>query len=207
MSGDSYTGFDEGAAKLWDQWSRAISSNTVVQLRTVTAPPFAPTYSLSTLDTSTATADAHWLQIMAGPLNRLLVQRIRVYQTVAATAATLGKWSLFRLTTAGTGGTSVTFQPLDPIDAATPATAMTRPSAKGTEGTKLATGSLVMLAAAGTVTAGVDLLLLDLDWRSDLSKAPTIAAGASNGLAFKSETDIAGGSVRFDVETTELFWG
>lgn len=207
MSGDSFTTFDEGTAKSWDQWSRSISSNTVLQLRTVKAPPFAPTYTLSTLDTSTATADAHWLQMMAGPLNRVVVQRIRVYQTVAASAATLGKWSLFRLTTAGTGGTSVTFQPLDPVDAATPATATTRPSSKGTEGVKLATGALLMLASAGTTTAGVDLCLLDLDWRSDLSKAPVIPAGASNGLAFKSETDIAGGSVRFLVDTTELFWG
>lgn len=202
MAGDSFVQIDEGSARKMDTWQRAIASNTVEQQRYVQSEPYQPSFSISvTTAISAATANAHLLQIMAGPLNRVGIRRLRVYQVANGTTqqTTL---QVRRLTTAGTGGTSYTPAVYDPSDT-TDVTAMTLPSAKGTEGAVLWNGSVLFHATAATVGLNP---VLELDWTMTTTKALWIPAGTSNGLCIKNVTGVTSATVFVWAEFVEQFW-
>jgi hypothetical protein len=200
---DSYvTVLDAESGKNLATFERTVGGQTVQDQRVVLAEAFLPTYSVSvTTAVSTATANSHLLQIMAGANKRVLLRRIYVTQLANAGANTSAVFQLLRLTTAGTGGTAFTPRQLDPADGNAEATAMTLPSSKGTEGNVLWTGTGILLATAAT--AGSDMII-DLDYRAGLrTKPPTIAAGTSNGLALKLITAVASATVHIYAEFVE----
>lgn len=202
MAGDSFVTVDEGTARKLDFWQRSIASNTVEQPRGVEAEPYQPTFAVSvTTAISAATANAHLLQIMAGPLNRVGIRRIVIDQVANGTTqqTTL---QVRRLTTAGTGGTSYTPAVYDPTDT-TDVTAMTLPTAKGTEGTVLWNGARLFHATAATVGLNP---VLDLDFSRTRTKALWIPAGTSNGLCIKNVTGVTSATVFVWVEFIEQFW-
>lgn len=167
-------------------FQKSIGVNTVEEEVGLAGEPYLAAYTVTTASTSVATANAHLLQIMAGASLPVYLRRFTVYQSVAVTTAAIATWELWRLSSAGTGGTSVTPAPLDTADSASGATAMTLPTGKGTETTKLWSGTVQLIQTVGTGGAGFNTLLVDLDFDKLLrTKAPRIAAGTSNGLALK----------------------
>lgn len=201
---DSVVQINEGTGKYLSHVQRSQASNTTYTPQVIVSEPYLPTYGVAvTTAASTATANSHLIQIMAGPLNRVVIRRILVTQLAAAGAATAMVCQLLRLTTAGTGGTSFTPRALDPVSDVTPATTMTLPSAKGTEGSILWTGVSNMLA---TVAVAGGNPILDLDFRDPRAQPIVISAGTSNGLALKNITAVASGTVHIYVEFSETFW-
>lgn len=180
----------------------SIGGTTVHDQTVKQGPPYLATYTVTTASTSIATANAHPLQIMAGASLNVFLSRLRVYQSVLVTTAALATWEIWRLSTAGTGGTSITPAPLDTGDSASGATAMTLPTAKGTEATKLWSGTVSLEQTAPT--AGANTLLIDIDF-DDLprTKLPELAAGATNGFALKWVTASTGASIIAVAEIVE----
>lgn len=166
--------------------SRTIGANTVLQQVIQHGEPYLATYTVTTAATSIATANAHLLQIMAGASLPVYLRDLKVYQVAVAGTQAFATWEIWRLSTAGTGGTSITPAPVDTADSASGATAMTLPSAKGTEGTKLWSGTSRLTDTVSTGGAGLETVLIDLPWDRQLrSKGLRIAAGTSNGIALK----------------------
>ena len=158
---------------------------------------YLPTYTIPS-SASIATADSHVCQVMAGASLKVRIRRIEIFQSVLATTAALGSWSVFRLTTAGTGGGAVTPAPLDTTDAASGATAMTLPTAKGTETTRIVLAQVYYMQTAGaSSTLAQPILVFDFD--RPRSKPLIIPTGTTNGIALKNETAVAGASVRFNI--------
>lgn len=152
---------------------------------------------------STYAANDHMLQIMAGGTNNDYVRRIRVFQSVVSTTATIVTWQIFRLTTAGTGGTNNAVDKLDETDAGAGATAMQIPTAKGTESTRLYAGTFATIQGLAT-TGKAETLLLDLDFDKNPRLKPIrIAAGTSNGIALKLVTAAANTQLQVIAEITE----
>lgn len=173
-------------------FQRTIGANTVEQEVGLHGEPYLATYTVTTAATSLATANSHTLHVMAGASLPVYLRSIRVYQAALATAAAISTWEIWRLSTAGSGGTAVTPAPLDTTDSASGATAMTLASSKGTESTKLWSGTSQLIQTVGTGGAGANSLLISHDWDWQLrSKAPRIAAGTSNGIALKQITAAA----------------
>ncbi len=201
---DSTIQINEGSGPFLAHWQRTKTSNTVNEAAVVLSEPYLACYGVAvTTAASTAVANSHLLQIMAGNLNRVILRRLIVTQLANASASTAMVLQLLRLTTAGTGGTSFTPRALDPVDTATAATSQTLPSAKGTEGNILWTGVGNMLATAATAAGAA---VIDLRWDDPRSKPPVIAAGSSNGLALKNITAVASGTVHIYAEFVEAYW-
>lgn len=187
----------DGSGKKLHSFDRTVGANSVHDEIMLHGEPEAATYNVTTVSTSIATANAHPLQIMAGAALIVYVRRLVVYQSVAVTTAAIATWELWRLSTAGTGGTAVTPAPLDTTDGAAGATAMTLPTVKGTESTKLWSGTAQLTQTVATQSNGREgtvLLDLPLDWLLR-SKAIRIPAGTTNGLALKWVSASAGASV------------
>jgi hypothetical protein len=108
---------------------------------------FLPTYGATRTSVSTATADSHLFQLMAGTSLKLRVRRILVRQVLNAGTVFTARLELWRLTTAGTGGTSTTPAPFESSDPACGATFMSLPTAKGTEGAILLADGIGLQAA------------------------------------------------------------
>ena len=202
---DSVVQIDEGTGKYLHYVQRSIASNTTYTQAVAISEPYLPTGTVAvTTAVSLATANSHPFQIMAGPLNRVLLRRLKV--TLLAGGTTAGQQAVFqllRLTTAGTGGTSYTPRNADPADAALAATAMTLPSSKGTEGNILWTETGLVAVASNSAQGPV----IDIDFTRDLRSRPfTIAAGTGNGLALKNITAVAGATVHISTEHDEVFW-
>lgn len=172
---------------------------TVHDEKVLLGETYLPTYTVCLLaNISTATANSHLLQIMAGASNKVRVRRIEIYQSVMATTATILGLGIYRLSTAGTGGTAYGVNPLDPSDGAADATAMSLPTVKGTEGALLHLGGMLMMQTLGASTLlTLPGYVLDFDRRR--SKPLMIAAGTANGIAVKNTAAIAGGSVNITV--------
>lgn len=151
---------------------------------------------------STATANSHLLQIMAGASLRVRVLRIEYYLDTPATTVALGVVSLVRLTTAGTGGVAIGVNAFDPAEAAAGATAMQLPTTKGTEGTTLWNGTMKFLQ---TLSASDDLLQPRMVWDFDRLRAKPviIAAGTANGIVIRQDSAIAGANARISVLIAE----
>ena len=201
---DSVVQITEGSGKYLGYTVRSMASNTVYQQHVLVSEPYLPTYTVSVTTAVAVGANDHLLQIIAGPLNRVLMRRLLVTQLAGASASTKAVMQLLRLTTAGTGGTAYTPRATDPTSDTTGATARAGVSAsKGTEGNILWTGTGTYLATAATAGATP---ILDLVWDDPRSQPPTIAAGTSNGLALKAITAITTGTIHIYAEFSEAFW-
>lgn len=179
---------------------RSNGSVTVEQYVQQTAEPYLSSYRTCTATAiSTATANSHLVQIMAGASLRVGIRRIIVSQLANGTTQQ-NQWEVRRLTTAGTGGTSLNVFSLDPADGAAGATAMTLPTVKGTEAGLVAVQSILTHATA----ANIDLNpLVVFDWTTDRTKALWIAAGTSNGVCLKNVTASVSTTVLITVEFIE----
>lgn len=186
-----------GSGTLLHSYTRTIGGNTVHNEAMVLAEPHLASYLVS-VGPSTATANSHLLQIMAGATLKVRIRRIEVHQELLATTATLMDLRLYRLTTAGTGGTAGTLAALDPSESAAGATAMTLPTTKGTEGALLGLQNPYMLQTIGASAPLIQPIAL---WDFDRlrSKPLVIAAGTSNGIAIKNVDAVAGGGVFINV--------
>jgi hypothetical protein len=143
-----------------------------------------------------ATVDSHLMEIMAGGTNKVRIRRIMIHQSVMATTAAMMGLAIYRLTTAGTGGSSTPPTIFDPSDSAG-ATARTLTTAKGTESTALWFSRHYMMQTIGASTPLP--VLLDLNFDMLRTKPIIISAAATNGIAIKNTTAIAGASVTINV--------
>lgn len=192
----------EGVGKKLHTWARVVGANTVEDDFSLPGEFPLPSYTIDPLGLlSTATANDHLLQIMAGASLNVRLRRIEVYQGASATAATIETLLLVRLTTAGTGGTALTPAKLDTNDVAAGATAMTLPTAKGTEGVEIYRRPLTFRQALATTQSQADPVW---SWyQLPNSKPIIIPAGAANGIALKHTGAVAGASVIVYAEFVE----
>lgn len=203
---EAFINVTEGDGKRIRAYDRTVASQTVHDEVVVIGEPYVAEYTTATITpVSTATANSHVLQLMAGSSNRVRVRRIEVAQMGLATTAAFCQWAVYRLTTAGTGGTSITPQLIDPSDSAVSATSMTLPTAKGTEGALLWSGATPMTQTISATPAAINpILVLDFD---DTRRKPIhIAAGTSNGIALKNITAIAAATVVVTIWFSETAW-
>ena len=193
---EAFVNVTEGSGKKLHAFDKTIGANTVLDEVMVNGEPYLATYAggQALTGASIATANDHQLQIMAGASLNVYVRRILVYQSVLVTTAAIGQFEIRRLSTAGTGGTSLSVAALDTTDPAAGATMMALPTVKGTEGNRVWTGTAGLMQTAPT--AGVSTQMFDIDFDKFLrGKALRIAAGTTNGIAFKNLAAYAGGSI------------
>ena len=199
MATPTYISVTEGTGKKLAASTYSENGQTVLDQKVIQGEPYIPAYTVTTSSVSTATANSHLIEIMAGAALNVRIQRIEVYQSVAATTATLALLQVLRLSAAGTGGGAVTPRPLDPADTAG-ATAMTLPS-KGTEGVVIHNEAAVILQTVGASTPFPPLFVIDFERLR--SKSLLIPVGIANGIALKLITAVAAGAVLINVWMTE----
>ena len=189
----------EGAGKKLHTWNRTIGANSIEDEFTLPGEfPYA-TYSVIAGQVSTATANSHLIEIMAGATLPVRIRRISVIQTAAPGAVTLSQLQLFRLTTAGTGGTVVTPQKYDNADAASGATCMTLAAVKGANGAQLWERPFMYGTAA--IPPGA---LSIWNWEQLPNEKPIIIpAGATNGIAIQNPVAVAVATVGITIEFVE----
>jgi hypothetical protein len=193
----------EGSGPYLHTWQRSVSSVNREEQYVQRGEPALPTYTASFENISIATANDHFLQLMSGSSTYTRVNRIVIWQEVAAGTAAVTRLQVIRLTTAGTGGTSVTPRPFDTADTAN-ATAMTLPSSKGTEGVLLIPIVKIIRQAILTTAAQDDFPFV---WEaSDRGKPIIIPSGTANGIALKTFSARASATVTGFVEFTETAW-
>jgi hypothetical protein len=188
----------DSSGKKLHTWNRTIGANSIEDEYVLLGENGLLTYtglSLPFAVTSTATANSHLFQIMAGASNKVRIRRIEIHQVVVATTVAIIELRLLRLTTAGTGGTAVTNQPLDSADAASGATSMILPTVKGTEGAVVgsATPLMIQTLAASNQSPLNPIAVWDFD--RPRSKPLIIPSGTTNGVAVKNINAIAGGNI------------
>lgn len=189
----TFVNVTEGAGKKLAGDDYTDGANTVIDERVVLGEQKAlATYTVIATGQSTATANSHLIQIMAGASLKVRIRRIQLYQVAVATAAVLMDLRILRLTTAGTGGTALTPAPLDTSDSASGATAMIQPTVKGTEGVTLWNGAAYMMQTIAASSPATEPIV-DLDFDRPRSKPLIIAAGATNGICLKNITAVAAG--------------
>ncbi len=156
-----------------------------------------PTYSVSAINVSTATANSHILQIMGDGTNYSRLQRLYITPTADIPAAvTVGNFILARLSSAGTGGGSVAVRPYDTADSYGVA-GMTLATSKGTEAGTLYDWRMVL---PGTLANGGHDRIV---WEALPGMKPIIFGPAtSSGIAFKNVTAIASCTVDVVAEFT-----
>jgi hypothetical protein len=194
-----------GASRKMRTVRRDDGADTVQEYLNADSEPFLATYTISvTVAVSTATANSHLLEIMAGSSLRVGIRYITVTQMANGTTQQ-NLWELVRLTTAGTGGTAYTPAPDDTADVAAGATAMTLPGAgtKGTEATIM--GAWAVLTHATAATPGLNPIL-DRHWTLARTKGLWIPAGTSNGIALKNVTASTSTTVHITAGIVEASW-
>ena len=200
---ETFVNVTEGSGKKLHAWDRTVGANTVLDELVLKGIPHFASYNLNAGSISTATANSHLMQLMAGASLPVYVTRVTVHQFGLATTGAFGRLFIVRLTSAGTGGTAVTPAVHDGTDAASGATGMTLPTVKGTEAaTPLYTGANAFMQTVGAGTIGQNLLL-DRDF-DRLVKPIRIPAGTTNGIAIKCIDAIAAATVQVDIEFMEL---
>jgi hypothetical protein len=187
----------EGAGKKLHTNSRVIGANTVEDEVVILGEQYLATYTVLAAP-STATANSHLIQVMAGAALKVRIRRIDVSQFQLATAAAIMDLVVVRLTTAGTGGAVGTPTPLETTDAASGATSMALPTVKGTEGAVVDAGNAYLMQTAGASTPQVQPLWT-WDFDRPRSKPLILQAGTTVGIAVKNLTAHAGGGVRIRV--------
>lgn len=203
---EAFVNMSEGSGKKAHTDSKTIGANSVHDEYVLMGEPFLATYSVDTASagTSSATANSHLLQIMAGASLNVYVRRIQIFQLAVATAAAIDAIEIVRLSTAGTGGTAVTPSPRDTTDSASGAAGMTLPTVKGTEGTFVDRCTVQWIQTVGTQSGGsLATLLADLDFDRLRGKALRIPAGTANGIAIKNPTARANATVIISAEIME----
>lgn len=202
---DSSIQVTEGAGVRLQTDTRSIGGNTVhAEYALPGMSAFPIYYCAPAAFSSTATANAHLIQIMAGASKPVYIARIAGYLRVAATATSVAQFSLLRLTTAGTGGTGPgTISPLDSTDGAVGATTRFNLTAsKGTTGAVLDEVQATVPNALSTSL--LDLAVFKFDYTDGRRKMPRIPAGTSNGIAVSIADAIAGGSLFVVAHIIEL---
>ena len=190
----SLIAMSEGSGKNLDTFQRTTTAGTVEDQVVLLGEQHLAGYTAVSGVISTATANSHLLQIMAGASLKVRVRRLELYQIAVCTTAAIMQLDIGRLTTAGTGGTAITPNPCDPSDAAAGAAGMTLPTAKGTEGALLWRGSAYMQQTISASTPhNLPILVVELDWNR--TKPWTVAAGATNGIYVKNVSAVAAGTV------------
>jgi hypothetical protein len=177
---------------------------TVHDEKVIFGENYLASYTVTTDSVSTATANSHLLQIMAGASLKVRIRRVEMFQNVPATTVVLMETRLYRLTTAGTGGSAISAGALDTSDSAAGATVMSLPTAKGTETNVIGMGKPYMVQTLGA-GAQLNQPIWVLDFDRLRSKPLIIAAGTANGIAIKNVTAVAAGTVGFNIwldETT-----
>lgn len=184
----------EGSGKKLHTMSRTIGANTTEDEVVIFGEPGLASYTTFVNGASTAVANTHLIQIMAGASLNVRIRRIEVHQAAAATAAVLADIRVIRLTTAGTGGTSALRQPLNPSAAAAGATAQSVPTAKGTEGNHMAIARPYLIQTIGASTPFVNPVAV---WDFDRLRAEPliIAAGVANGICVSNQAAYAAATV------------
>ena len=195
---ESLVAVTQGSGKNLHTFNRTIGASSVEDEVVLLGENYLASYLVSDGDYSTATANSHLLQIMAGASLKVRIRRIELDLTAVATAVAIMGWAVFRLTTAGTGGTVVAVQALDTTDSAAGATAMSLPTVKATEGVRVASGGAYMMQTLGA-SAQLANPIIVLDFDRPRSKPLIIPAGATNGIAIKNTTAIAGATIRYRV--------
>ncbi len=176
---------------------------TVRDEKFILGEPYLASYMIATSGISTATANDHLVQIMAGSANKIRIRRIDAYLSAVATTATIMPMALFRLSTAGTGGGVGSIVLMDPAEAAATATVMTLPTAKGTEGSA-PFGSRIYMMQTIAASAPLASPLLVWDFDRPRFKPLIIAAGTANGIAIKNQTAVAGAQLMFNIWFDEV---
>lgn len=183
---EAFVNVTEGAGKKLHAWDRTITGpGTVLDEFTQHGEPPYASYVVAILTTGPAAND-HLLSIQAGASLNLRLRYVRIRQAGNAAAAAAIVLELRRISTvAHATGTAITPAPLDAADAAAGFTARSIPGTKGTEGTLLGSQALVVRQAILTTSSQQDGWV---EWDFDRlrSKAPTAAAGSSNGFAVKT---------------------
>lgn len=192
---EGFVNVTEGSGKKLHTFNRTIGANDVHDEAVILGEQYLATYGISGAS-STATANDHLLQIMAGSSLKVRIRRIRIYQSTLAGAVNLFAFQVLRLTTAGTGGTTVTPQPYESADGSSGATVMLLPTTKGTEGAILQRSGLGAYAAHPITVAW--------EWTQLPNAKPiVIPAGTTNGIAVKNMTAVASAAVVVQVEFDE----
>lgn len=202
---ESFVNVTEGSGKKLHTFNRTIGANSVEDEGVFLAENYLASYVISTpfaAAVSTATANSHLLQIMAGASLKVRIRRIEIWQNALATAVAIMDLRIYRLTTAGTGGGVAAVSPEDTADGGAGATAMVLPTAKGTEGVGLRAAAPTMVQTlAATALPLPPILVWDFD--RPRSKPLIIPAGAANGIAIKNITAVAAGAVYINVDIDE----
>lgn len=191
---ESIVQINEGTGKKLHTFNRTIGANSVEDEVIIEGEPYLAGYTVSDDTRSTATANSHLWQVMAGASLKVRVRRIEIFQSVMATAAVLIELRLYRLSTAGTGGGALTGVALDPGDAAAGFAGMSLPTVKGTETGLIGVVKPYMMqtiAASNQLTNPIYVF----DFERFRSKPLIINAGTTNGIAIKNVTAVAGGSL------------
>lgn len=198
MATSTFLQVNQGTGAKVHTVTEVIGADTVHQEVWKQGEPYLASYTVTFDGISTATANSHLLQIMAGSSLKVRVRRIEMHQDEVATTAVLMNTRLYRLIAAGTGGSTTIPNPLETSDAAAGATVMILPTVKGTEGALIAIAKPYMTQTLGASSPLKQPIIV---WNFDRprSKPLIIAAGTSNGIAVKNLTAVAGAQVLFDV--------
>lgn len=191
---ESVISVTEGAGKKLRTWNRTVGANSVEEEYVLLGEPGVSSYLTFTNGASTAVANTHLAQLMAGAGLNVRVRRIEVHQAAAATAAVLADIRVIRLTTAGSGGTAMLRNPLNPAASAAGATAQSVPTAKGTEGSHIAIARPYLIQTIGASTPFTNPIVV---WDFDRLRAEPliIAAGSTNGICVSNQAAYAGATV------------
>lgn len=200
---DSLVAMSEGAGKNLHTFQRVIGLNTVEDQVVLAGHPYEAAYFIDPgALASTATANSHLIQIMAGAALNVYIHRIVGYMAVVPAATTAIEFQLKRLSTAGTGGTAGVVATIDAGDAAAGATSMVLPTVKGSEGVTL--NDVIGVLPAAFPTSGVPPIVFDFDYRGQHHlKVPRIAPGVANGLCVKNLTGLATSTLLIVATITE----
>lgn len=156
------------------------------------SPPgysYRATYSIPLLNVTPTTATYVVAAINAGPLLNTRIRRIFVWNSGSFTAAQKTSFDLIRLTAASSGGVPYVPNSYDPIvtrDNAYSGIILTTAPTVTTGGTSIFTFSAY---SPGATTAFTPFAI---DWQSEITKAPIIPAGVTNGLALRVTNGGAG---------------
>lgn len=190
--------YTPGAGGKIHSFNRTIGANAVEDEVVLLGENYLASYMVNAIAVSTATANSHLLQIMAGASLKVRIRRIEIWQYAMATTVALMDTRIYRLTTAGTGGTGFTAAPLEAADGAAGAQPMQLPTVKGTEGTLICSGRPYMMQTLGA-SAQLSSPVLVFDFDRPRSKPLVIPAGTANGIAIKNVDAVAAGTVVVNV--------
>lgn len=188
--GESYINLTEGSGKKSHTWQRTVGANNVEDSLMIQGEyPYA-TYSALVSSITTANANQHLVQIMAGASTYTRIRRIEISQVTNAGVANVFLPSIIRLSSAGTGGTAVTAFKFDASNADPGTTVTYTTTSAGTE-TGATMRRLPMQLRSAVPTDGNRNPGYVWEARDD-EQPIVIAPGTANGIAIKNYTSGVG---------------